>query len=113
MKTVTSVSGGQSSAYIAANYPSDYLVFALVTTEDQKCKHPDPHLRKMASDKIGREFVGTLEEDDSSSRRCLNLNNTLNKTFIGWLGKPLKNYRVNKAVSTQHDGAILHHRNED
>ena len=63
MKTVTSVSGGQSSAYIAANYPSDYLVFALVTTEDQKCKHPDPYLRKLASDKIGREFVGTLEDD--------------------------------------------------
>jgi len=63
MKTVTSVSGGQSSAYIAANYPSDYLVFALVTTEDKKCKHPDPHLRKLASDKIGREFIGTLEDD--------------------------------------------------
>ena len=63
MKTVTSVSGGQSSAYIAANFPSDYLVFALVTTEDQKCKHPDPYLRKLASDKIGREFVGTLEDD--------------------------------------------------
>ena len=63
IKTVTSVSGGQSSAYVAANYPSDYLVFALVTTEDQKCKHPDPYLRKLASDKIGREFVGTLEDD--------------------------------------------------
>jgi hypothetical protein len=34
MKTVTSVSGGQSSAYIAANYPSDFLVFALVCIED-------------------------------------------------------------------------------
>jgi len=63
MKTVTSVSGGQSSAYIAANYPSDYLVFALVTTEDKSCMHPDPYLRKLASDKIGREFIGTLEDD--------------------------------------------------
>ena len=63
MKTVTSVSGGQSSAYIAANYPSDFLVFALVTTNDLKCKHPDAKLRQMVSDKIGREFVGTLEED--------------------------------------------------
>lgn len=63
MKTVTSVSGGQSSAYIAANYPSDYLVFALVTTEDKSCLHPDPYLRKLASDKIGREFIGTLEDD--------------------------------------------------
>jgi len=63
MKTVTSVSGGQSSAYIAANYPSDHLVFALVTTEDKSCQHPDPYLRKLASDKIGREFIGTLEDD--------------------------------------------------
>tara|TARA_R110002110_G_scaffold147481_8_gene338055 strand:- start:2524 stop:3315 length:792 start_codon:yes stop_codon:yes gene_type:complete len=63
MKTVTSVSGGQSSAYIAANYPSDFLVFALVTTEDLSCKHPDSKLRQMVSDKIGREFIGTLEEN--------------------------------------------------
>ena len=63
MKTVTSVSGGKSSAYIAANYPSDYLVFALVTTEDKSCQHPDPYLRKLVSDKIGREFIGTLEDD--------------------------------------------------
>lgn len=63
MKTVTSVSGGKSSAYIAANYHSDYLVFALVTTEDSKCQHPDPHLRKLASEKIGKDFVGTLEDD--------------------------------------------------
>lgn len=63
MKTVTSVSGGQSSCYVAANYPADILLFALVTTEDQKCKHPDSYLRKLASEKIGREFIGTLEEN--------------------------------------------------
>ena len=63
MKTVTSVSGGQSSAYIAANYPSDYLVFALVTTDDPKCKHPDKRARQKVSDLIGREFIGTLEDD--------------------------------------------------
>ena len=63
MKRATSVSGGQSSAYIASEYKSDYLVFALVTTNDPLCKHPDPYLRKVVSDKIGREFVGTLEED--------------------------------------------------
>ena len=63
MKKVVSVSGGQSSAYIAANYDFDYLVFALVTTNDRSCQHSDPALRKMASDKIGREFIGTLEDD--------------------------------------------------
>jgi len=63
MKTVNSISGGQTSAYIAANYPADYNVFALVTTDDIKCQYPDAKVRQMVSDKIGREFIGTLEDD--------------------------------------------------
>jgi len=89
MKTVTSVSGGQSSAYIAANYPSDYLVFALVTTEDQKCKHPDPYLRKLASDKIGREFVGTLE-DDVIIETMLELEQWLQQDIDWVVGEPFE-----------------------
>jgi len=63
MKTVTSVSGGQSSAYIAANYPSDFLVFALVCIEDRNCTPKDEKLVQMVSDKIGREFIATAEDD--------------------------------------------------
>jgi hypothetical protein len=63
MKTATSVSGGMTSAYVAANYPSDYLVFALVRIEDPKCMYPDPGIRKMVSDKIGAEFIATSEDD--------------------------------------------------
>lgn len=63
MKTVTSVSGGQSSAYIAANYPSDFLVFALVCIEDRACTPKDEKLVQMVSDKIGREFIATAEDD--------------------------------------------------
>ena len=63
MKTVNSISGGKTSAYIAANYPADYNLFALVTTSDKKCLFPDAKLRQVVSDKIGREFIGTLEED--------------------------------------------------
>ena len=63
MKTVTSVSGGQSSAYIAANYPSDFLVFALVCIEDRKCAPKDSKLVQRVSDKIGRQFVATAEDD--------------------------------------------------
>ena len=37
MVKVNSVSGGQTSAYIAANYPADYNVFALVRTNDKNC----------------------------------------------------------------------------
>lgn len=63
MKTVNSISGGKTSAYIAANYPADYNVFALVRTNDKKCMFPDSKLRQVVSDKIGKEFIGTLEDD--------------------------------------------------
>jgi len=63
MKTFNSISGGKSSAYVEANYPSDYRAFALVRTNDIKCLFPDKKLRQMVSDEIGIEFVGTLEDN--------------------------------------------------
>ncbi|MDF2381339.1 hypothetical protein JMG10_07675 [Nostoc ellipsosporum NOK] len=63
MKTVTSISGGRTSAYLAANYPSDYNVFALVRTDDKECLFPDPVLRRIVEDRIQAPFVGTLEDD--------------------------------------------------
>ena len=63
MKTVTSISGGQSSAYIAANYPSDFLVFACVCIEDTACTPKDAKLVQMVSDRIGRDFIATAEDD--------------------------------------------------
>ena len=63
MKKVVSISGGKSSAYIFANYPSDYAIFSLVTTNDVKCIYPDKKIRQMVSDKIGKEFIGTLEQN--------------------------------------------------
>lgn len=63
MKTVNSLSGGKTSSYIAANYPADYDVFALVRTSDTTCMFPDPKLRQEVSDRIGEEFIGTLEDD--------------------------------------------------
>ena len=63
MKTINSISGCKTSAYIAANYPADYNVFALVRTDDKNCMFPDAKIRQIVSDKIGKEFIGTLEED--------------------------------------------------
>ena len=63
MKTVNSLSGGKTSSYIAANYPADYNVFSLVRTDDKKCLFPDAKIRQQVSDRLGTEFVGTLEED--------------------------------------------------
>ena len=63
MESIVSVSGGQSSAYIAANYPGTHLLFALVTIEDPRCSPKDKGLMKIASDKLGSEFIATTEDD--------------------------------------------------
>ena len=63
MKTVNSLSGGKTSSYIAVHYPADFNIFALVRTNDKKCLFPDVKIRQIVSDKIGQEFIGTLEED--------------------------------------------------
>tara|TARA_R110000822_G_scaffold95258_1_gene217922 strand:- start:7 stop:846 length:840 start_codon:yes stop_codon:yes gene_type:complete len=63
MKTVNSLSGGQSSSYIALNYPADYNVFSLVRTNDKLCEYPDKKIRQIVSDLIGCDFVGTTEQD--------------------------------------------------
>ena len=63
MITVNSLSGGKTSSYIAANYPADYNVFSLVRTDDKKCLFPDAKIRQQVSDKLGTEFIGTLEDD--------------------------------------------------
>lgn len=63
LKTVNSLSGGKTSSYIAANYKSDYNIFSLVRTNDKKCMFPDAKVRQMVSDRLGVEFIGTLEEN--------------------------------------------------
>ena len=61
MVTVNSLSGGKTSSYIAANYPADHDVFALVRIED--CKFPDEKIRREVEDRIQAPFIGTAEDD--------------------------------------------------
>jgi hypothetical protein len=63
MKTMNSVSGGKTSAYIAANYPADYNIFSLVRVKDQNCLFPDAKIRQEVEDRIQAPFIGTVEED--------------------------------------------------
>ena len=63
MKTVNSLSGGKTSAYIAANYPADYNVFSLVRVEDPNCKFKDEKVRQLVEDKLQAPFIGTVEDD--------------------------------------------------
>ena len=63
MRRVINFSGGKTSAYISANYSADYNVFALVRTNDKKCMFTDAKIRQEVSDRLGTEFIGTLEDD--------------------------------------------------
>lgn len=64
MITVNSLSGGKTSSYIAVNYPATVNIFSLVRTNDKEVMFPDAKVRQIVSDKIGHEFIGTLEMDD-------------------------------------------------
>lgn len=67
MKTVNSLSGGKTSAYLAKHFPTDINVFALVRIDDHECKWmlgKDEPTRKIISDRLQMEFVGTAEMDD-------------------------------------------------
>lgn len=63
MKKVVSISGGRTSAYVAANYPSDELLFALVRIEDERCRFPDREVAKQVEDRIQKPFIATAEDD--------------------------------------------------
>lgn len=66
MKTVNSISGGKTSAYLMKHYPADINIFSLVRIEDIKCLWmggKDEKTRQLISDRIGKDFVGTAEMD--------------------------------------------------
>jgi hypothetical protein len=67
MKSVNSISGGKTSAYIAKHYPADINIFSLVRIEDKDnlwMKGKDEKTRQLISDKLGTEFIGTAEMDE-------------------------------------------------
>lgn len=112
MKTVNSLSGGKTSSYIAANYPADYNVFSLVRTDDKNCIFPDKKIRQLVSDKIGAEFIGTLEQDNIIEI-MLDLEQFIGKE-ITWLAPPtfdeiLQNNLKNKVLPNQMHRQCTHY----
>jgi hypothetical protein len=83
MVSVNSISGGKSSAYMAYHYPADYNVFALVLIDDNKCSPNDKGLIKRVSEKIGKDFIATAE-DDKTIKAVLDLEQMMGKE-IKWL----------------------------
>ena len=101
MKTVNSLSGGKTSSYIAANYIADYDVFSLVRTSDKNCLYPDKKLRQIVSDKIGTEFIGTLE-DDVIIHTMLDLEQFIGRRITWVSGKTFDNAIIKTKKGTRY-----------
>lgn len=69
MKTVNSVSGGKTSAYIAMNYKADYNVFSVVCIDHNPSRIKDVQMNNYINDKLSfyasefGEFIATAEDD--------------------------------------------------
>lgn len=69
MKTVNSISGGKTSAYIAVHFPADYEVFSLVCIDDKKCAPKEKSIIDYVNKKLEKftpefgEFIATAEDD--------------------------------------------------
>lgn len=95
MKTCNSLSGGKTSSYIAANYPADYNVFALVRTDDKNCIYPDKKIRQIVEDRIQKPFIGTLE-DDTIIKTMLDLEQFIGRRITWVSGKTFDEIIIRK-----------------
>lgn len=86
MQTVQSLSGGKTSSYMAVHYPADHYVFALVQIEDANTLPKDDGIVKKVESKIGREFVGT-PEDNKTVEVVLELEQRIGQE-INWVTGP-------------------------
>ncbi len=116
MFTVNSISGGKTSAYLMAHYPANFNVFALVRVEDRRnlwMKGKDEKTRQLVSDKIGKEFIGTVEMDeiiytilDLEQHTGQGVNWVTGETFEQVI-KNHSNYLPNKMVFHRSSGCSL------
>ena len=97
MKTVNSISGGKTSAYLAANYQTDLYIFSLVTTNEKNCRLKSDFDRKMVSEKLGKEFNGTLE-DDKIINTIFDLEQFLGKEIIWVSAEPFEDIVNSNAI---------------
>lgn len=96
--TITSLSGGKTSSYLAKHYPTDYNIFSLVRIEDRRCTPKDDKLVQIVSDKIGMEFIATAESD-KTLKVVLDLEQTLGKEIIWVTGETFEEIiRSKKAI---------------
>jgi hypothetical protein len=95
MKSINSLSGGKTSSYMAVHYPADYNIFALVTIEDINCKPKDESIIKYVSDKIGKDFISTAE-DDATLYAMRQLEQLIGKEIVWVAGKPFEKVNISR-----------------
>ncbi len=108
MKTVNSLSGGKTSAYIAAHYPADYDIFSLVCIGDPNAgRHIDKKLRQRVNDKLQKycphmpEFVAT-SEDPAILKTMFDLEQYIGREIIWLRGMDWETMlKVKRAVPNQ------------
>jgi hypothetical protein len=83
MKTINSISGGKTSAFMAVHYPADHDVFACVLIDDPWCAPKDAGLVRAVRDKLGCSFIATAERD-STLRAVLDLEQKTGRQ-IAWV----------------------------
>ena len=85
-KKINLISGGKTSAYISANYKTEYNVFALVRIESKESKFKDKKIRQEVEDRIQAPFIATAE-DDTIIYTILDLEQYIGKKITWLTGK--------------------------
>lgn len=90
MLTISSVSGGKSSAYMALHYPADRYIFAAVLTNDPACVIQDSGLRAYCQAKLPQfDWArGGCREVDQTLLNLQRLEQELGQA-IDWAAAPL------------------------
>lgn len=89
IKTVNSLSGGKSSAYIAVHYPADYEIFSLVCINRKEAAPKDSYVLKYVNEKLEKfvpefgDFIATAE-DDLTLQAMIDLEQFIGREII-WL----------------------------
>lgn len=96
MKTVNSLSGGKSSAYLAVHYPADYEVFSLVCIDTKSAAPKDKAVVEYINKKLQKfvpefgEFIATAE-DDATLRVMMDLEQLIGREIIWVRGASFDN----------------------
>lgn len=87
IKTVNSLSGGKSSAYLAMHFPADYEVFSLVCINNKEAAPKDLFIKNYVDTKLDKfvnefgNFIATAE-DDHTLKAMIDLEQLIGKEII-------------------------------